>query len=75
MEHCRNQVPSRSNCRKYETELLDDDFMELGYFHKALSEKTNTPNLTSIATMTAVTEQDLAMEYKILTRLPDDFSA
>jgi len=56
MGHCRNQVPSRS-CRKYETELLDDDFMELGYFHKALSEKTNAPNLTSIATMTAVTNR------------------
>jgi len=40
----------------------------------ALSEKMDNPDVKTVAKMTAMAEQDLAMEYRILTRLPDDIS-
>ena len=48
----------------------------LAKFHKALSEKMDNHNMKSVAKMTAVSEQDLAMECRILPdkTIPDDLS-
>jgi len=47
-----------------ETEIsrFDNDFMELAKFHKVLSEKMDNDDMESVAKMTAVSEQDLAIE-------------
>jgi len=67
-------IKYRDSVTRHIKDRFDDDFMELAKFHKALSEKMDNPDMKSVAKMTSVAEQDLAMEYRILTRLPDDIS-